>query len=219
LTATTSTQVQQRHARTQRALARGVSSSFHAAAKAMPLCFDHAQGVRVVDVDGLEYRDCALARSPSRLGHGHRAVVDAARAQLEHGHLFGAPHVLETDLAEPLRAAIPCAELVTSSNAGAEAMPLALPPCKERAPPLGAACTDMPDLLPEAAHETLPIEGRVHEKEYVCDQTSNLTGSPSRGDRYTSPPHPGRSQPGLRAPDPSAGDRDHLVVRLGQDLG
>src|SRR5947209_6390650 len=125
MTTMASTRAQQLYERAQRALARGVSSSFRAAVKPLPLFVDHAQGVEITDVDGVTYVDFALAWGPLILGHGHPAVVAAVSAQLQHGHMFGAQHVLEAEVAERVQAAVPCADLVTFSNSGSEAAQVA----------------------------------------------------------------------------------------------
>lgn len=114
------------YARAKRALAAGVSSSFRAAVKPSPLFVDYAQGTRLVDVDGVVYTDYTLAWGPLILGHGHPAIVGAVRAQLARGHMFGAQHMLEIEVAEQLQATIPCAELVTYANSGSEAVQVAL---------------------------------------------------------------------------------------------
>jgi glutamate-1-semialdehyde 2,1-aminomutase len=112
--------------RAQQALAGGVSSSFRAAVKPEPLFVDHAQGTHVVDVDGTTYLDFTLAWGPLILGHSHPAVLAAVRAQLDRGHMFGAQHRLEIEVAEQLQATVPCADLVTFSNSGTEAVQVAL---------------------------------------------------------------------------------------------
>jgi len=114
------------YTRARRWLAGGVSSSFRAAVEPEPLFLDHGQGAHVVDVDGHRYLDCALAWGPLILGHCHPAINAAVRTQLDRGHMFGAQHELEGTVAERLVAAIPCADLVTFSNSGTEAMQVAV---------------------------------------------------------------------------------------------
>jgi glutamate-1-semialdehyde 2,1-aminomutase len=114
------------YAEARRRLAGGVSSSFRAAVQPEPLFLDHGAGAYVVDVDGRRFLDCALAWGPLILGHCHPAINAAVRAQLERGHMFGAQHQLEGIVAERLTEAIPCADLVTFSNSGTEAMQVAV---------------------------------------------------------------------------------------------
>ncbi len=120
------TRAHELYMRARRALVGGVSSSFRAAVKPEPLFVDQARGVRLVDANGDEYIDFSLAWGPLILGHRHPAIVSAVQAQLECGHMFGAQHELEIRVAERLQAAIPCADLVTYSNSGSEAVLVAL---------------------------------------------------------------------------------------------
>ncbi len=119
------TQAHDMYVDARRWLAGGVSSSFRAAVQPEPLFLDHGLGAYVVDVDGQRYLDCALAWGPLILGHCHPAINAAVRSQLDRGHMFGAQHQLEGAVAERLTAAIPCADLVTFSNSGTEAMQVA----------------------------------------------------------------------------------------------
>src|ERR1700754_1607671 len=48
-----------------------------------PVFIASAQGSRVVDVDGNEYVDLLMGAGPMLLGHGHPAIADAVRAQLD----------------------------------------------------------------------------------------------------------------------------------------
>src|SRR5208283_1644624 len=64
----------QRHQRSSRTLAGGVSSGMRRAAKPYPLFFDRGAGSRVIDVDGNSYLDYGLAWGPLILGHSHPAV-------------------------------------------------------------------------------------------------------------------------------------------------
>jgi glutamate-1-semialdehyde 2,1-aminomutase len=82
--------------------------------------------VRLTDVDGVTYLDFTLAWGPLILGHSHPKVVDAVRAQLERGTMFGAQHALEAAVAERVQAAVPCADLVTFSSSGTEIVQVAL---------------------------------------------------------------------------------------------
>jgi len=126
VTMTASTRAHQLYARAQSSIAGGVGSSFRAAVTPEPLFIDHAQGVRVVDVDGVDYLDFTLAWGPLILGHSHAAVVAAVEAQLKRGHMFGAQHALEARVAERIQAVVPCAELITYANSGTEAVQVAV---------------------------------------------------------------------------------------------
>jgi glutamate-1-semialdehyde 2,1-aminomutase len=113
-------------ARAQQVVAAGVSSSFRAAVKPEPLFVASGSGGRLTDVNGTDYLDFTLAWGPLILGHCHPAVTAAVAAQLERGHMFGAQHVLEAEVAEQLVAILPCADLVTFASSGTEAVQVAL---------------------------------------------------------------------------------------------
>ncbi|GAC1565606.1 MAG: glutamate-1-semialdehyde 2,1-aminomutase [Ktedonobacteraceae bacterium] len=114
------------YARARLSLARGVSSSFRADVKPEPLFVDHGLGAYLVDADGQQYLDFTLAWGPLILGHSHPAIIRAVQAQLARGCTFGAQHELEIRVAERIQAAVPCADLITFSNSGSEAVLVAL---------------------------------------------------------------------------------------------
>ena len=60
------------------------------------------------------------------LGHAHPKVVTALRAALELGTSYGAPTLLETELAKLVRQAVPAMELMRMVNSGTEATMSAL---------------------------------------------------------------------------------------------
>jgi len=112
--------------RARRTLAGGVATAFRAAQRPVPVCFDHASGSRVFDVDGHDYIDYALGFGPLLLGHQPQAVLYAAEAQLHRGLGYGACHELEAELAEAVCRIVPSAEMCVFSNTGSEAVQVAL---------------------------------------------------------------------------------------------
>jgi len=86
-----------------------------------PFFTERAKGSRLIDVDGREYVDYCLAYGPLILGHAHPAVVEAVRAQLECGSLFGTPTEREVELAELICKVVPSAEMVRLVSTGGEA--------------------------------------------------------------------------------------------------
>jgi glutamate-1-semialdehyde 2,1-aminomutase len=126
MTTSMPTHAHELYMRSRRSLAGGVSSSFRATVKPEPLFVDYGQGAYLVDVDGLKYVDFTLAWGPLILGHSHPAIVAAVQKQLEHGFMFGAQHELEIRVAECIQSSAPCADLVTYSNSGSEAVLVAL---------------------------------------------------------------------------------------------
>ncbi len=79
------------------------------------------QGSRVYDVDGNEYIDYVGSWGPMIMGHAHPAVVHAVRERVACGASFGAPTLLEIEMAEELCQALPSLEMVRMVNSGTEA--------------------------------------------------------------------------------------------------
>ncbi len=86
-----------------------------------PLFIDRADGSRVYDVDGNEYIDYVASWGPMILGHRHPAVIQAIGDMLEKGTSFGAPTMIETQLAETIIKAVPSVEKIRMVNSGTEA--------------------------------------------------------------------------------------------------
>ena len=85
-----------------------------------------ASGSRIVDIDGNEYIDYVGSWGPMILGHAHPKVTAALQAALLRGTSYGAPTLLETELAKKVRQAVPAMELVRMVNSGTEATMSAL---------------------------------------------------------------------------------------------
>ncbi len=67
------------------ALAGGVTSSWQIT-RPQPVWLSHGRGSKLYDVDGNEYVDLHGGYGASLAGHGHPAIVEAVRAQVERGH-------------------------------------------------------------------------------------------------------------------------------------
>lgn len=80
-----------------------------------------AAGSKLYDIDGNEYIDYVLSWGPMILGHAHPAVTEALHEALCHGTSYGAPTILETELAKLVTEAVPSMELVRMVNSGTEA--------------------------------------------------------------------------------------------------
>ena len=78
------------------------------------------RGSHVWDVDGNRYLDLTMGVGPLVLGYGHPAVDAAIRRQLDDGITFSLMHPLEVQVAEQIRALVPCAESVRFSKTGAD---------------------------------------------------------------------------------------------------
>src|SRR5580700_10479002 len=77
-------------------LAGGVTSSWQIT-RPQPVWLSHGQGSKIYDVDGNEYVDLHGGYGVSLAGHGHPAIVEAVKAQVERGTHFAQP--TETALA------------------------------------------------------------------------------------------------------------------------
>jgi glutamate-1-semialdehyde 2,1-aminomutase len=113
-------------ARARRSLAGGVATAFRASQQPIPICFERGHDARLVDVDGNEYIDYALAFGPMLLGHSPRTVVEAVQRQLATGLGYGACHRAEAELAEAVCRTVPSAERVIFNSTGSEAVHAAI---------------------------------------------------------------------------------------------
>ena len=106
----------------------GVSSPVRAfrAVGGNPLFIDHGTGPYIFDVDGNKYIDYVLSWGPLILGHAHPDVVEALAKAAGRGTSYGAPSVLEIELAELIRDFMPLLEMIRFVNSGTEATMSAL---------------------------------------------------------------------------------------------
>lgn len=86
-----------------------------------PIFYDRAKGSRVWDVDGNEYIDFVASWGPMILGHAPEAVLDKVREQLDRGTSYGAPTLIEIEMAEAVVKAVPSVEMVRFVSSGTEA--------------------------------------------------------------------------------------------------
>lgn len=91
-----------------------------------PLFIERGAGSKVYDVDGNEYIDYIGSWGPLILGHAHPAVTEALKKATERGTSFGAPTVLETNMAKLVSEIVPSIEVVRMVNSGTEATMSAL---------------------------------------------------------------------------------------------
>lgn len=85
-----------------------------------------AAGSRMHDIDGNSYIDYVQSWGPMILGHAHPVVNEALKDALQRGTSYGAPTLLETELARMVKRAFPSMELVRMVNSGTEATMSAL---------------------------------------------------------------------------------------------
>ncbi|MCI0704310.1 MAG: glutamate-1-semialdehyde 2,1-aminomutase [Planctomycetia bacterium] len=109
--------------RANRVIPGGVNSPARAfgAVGGSPLFIARAEGPFLFDVDGRRYLDFVGSWGPMILGHAHPAVVEAAISAVKNGSSYGAPCVLETQLAEMVIEAVPSVEMVRFVSSGTEA--------------------------------------------------------------------------------------------------
>ncbi len=80
-----------------------------------------AQGSRIYGADNEAYVDYCMAYGALLLGHANPVVVNAVEGQLKKGTLYGAPTELEVELAESIKKASPCMEMLRLVSTGTEA--------------------------------------------------------------------------------------------------
>lgn len=86
-----------------------------------PVFYDHAKGSHVWDADGREYIDFVASWGPMILGHAPEVVLDAVRQQLGKGTSYGAPTLVEIEMAKAVIDAVPSVEMVRFVSSGTEA--------------------------------------------------------------------------------------------------
>ena len=91
-----------------------------------PPFIDHGLGDRIFDIDGNEYIDYVGSWGPLVVGHAHPQVVRALKEAVERGTSYGAPTVIETELAKKVHEIYPNIEVIRMVNSGTEATMSAL---------------------------------------------------------------------------------------------
>jgi len=86
-----------------------------------PIFIRRAKGCRVQDEDGRWYIDYVGSWGPMILGHAHPDVVAAVKDRAEDGLSFGAPTIIETEMAQLVCDRLPWIEKVRMVNSGTEA--------------------------------------------------------------------------------------------------
>ncbi|WP_298866184.1 glutamate-1-semialdehyde 2,1-aminomutase [uncultured Gimesia sp.] len=117
------TQSEREFARALKVIPGGVNSPARAfgAVGGHPLIIDRGEGQYLYDIDGNRYIDFVGSWGPHILGHRHPRVISRIEEALKKGTSFGAPTLLETELAELVAELVPCVEKVRMVNSGTEA--------------------------------------------------------------------------------------------------
>lgn len=84
------------------------------------------KGSRVFDEDGNEYIDYIGSWGPLLLGHCHGKVNEEIKKAVDRGTTYGAPTMLELEMAKLICEAVPSVEMVRMVNSGTEATMSAL---------------------------------------------------------------------------------------------
>ncbi len=87
----------------------------------LPVFIEKGEGSKLYDVDGNEFVDYICSWGPLLLGHQPASVTAAVQDALLKGSTFGAPTVLEVEIAKMIVDAVPSVEMVRMVNSGTEA--------------------------------------------------------------------------------------------------
>jgi len=91
-----------------------------------PLFIHRGDGPHIWDEDGNQYIDFCCSWGPLILGHNHQEVYNKVVTTLQNGSSFGAPTILENELAELILARNPYIEKIRFVSSGTEAVMSAL---------------------------------------------------------------------------------------------
>ncbi len=86
-----------------------------------PVFIKSASGSRLYDIDGNEYIDYVGSWGPLILGHAYKPIIDAVKSAVENGTSYGAPTILESEMAELIIEMVPSIQMVRMVNSGTEA--------------------------------------------------------------------------------------------------
>lgn len=86
-----------------------------------PIFMESGKGSKIYDIDGNAYIDYVLSWGPLILGHADERVVTKLKEATEKGTSFGAPSLLENQVAQTVIDRIPSIEMVRMVNSGTEA--------------------------------------------------------------------------------------------------
>ncbi|WP_417381322.1 glutamate-1-semialdehyde 2,1-aminomutase [Gimesia sp.] len=114
---------EEQFARAMKVIPGGVNSPARAfgAVGGHPVVIDRGEGQYLYDIDGNRYIDLVGSWGPHILGHLHPRVMPRIEEALKKGTSFGAPTLVETELAELVADLVPCVEKVRMVNSGTEA--------------------------------------------------------------------------------------------------
>ncbi len=86
-----------------------------------PVFISHAKGACLYDQNNKAYIDYIGSWGPMILGHAHPKVISAVEKALQNGLSFGAPTIIEIELAELICKIMPSIEMIRMVSSGTEA--------------------------------------------------------------------------------------------------
>lgn len=86
-----------------------------------PVYVERGEGSRIYDIDGNSFIDYVLSWGPLIMGHAHPEVVQALQETAAKGTSFGAPTLLETEMAKTVVERVHSVDIVRMVNSGTEA--------------------------------------------------------------------------------------------------
>lgn len=86
-----------------------------------PVYVERGEGARVYDIDGNSFIDYIGSWGPLIMGHAHPEVIAAVQEYAAKGTSFGAPTLIETEMAKLVCERVPSVEIVRMVNSGTEA--------------------------------------------------------------------------------------------------
>ena len=107
----------------QKVIPGGVNSPVRAFKSVIcsPIFISKDKGCKITDIDGNTYIDFVSSWGPMILGHAHDDVLNAINETAARGTSYGAPTILETQMANKIISMIPSIEKVRMVNSGTEA--------------------------------------------------------------------------------------------------
>jgi len=91
-----------------------------------PIFAERGEGAYIYDIDGNRFIDYVGSWGPLILGHAHPEVVESIQRTAAYGTSFGAPTLIETEMAKLVCERVPSIEVVRMVNSGTEATMSAL---------------------------------------------------------------------------------------------
>jgi len=119
---------QQLFSRAQQSIPGGVNSPVRAfkSVGGTPLFIEKAKGAYLYDADGNQYIDYIASWGPMILGHAYEPVVKAIQEKALLSTSYGAPTLLEIEMAELIKSMAPNVDLIRMVSSGTEACMSAL---------------------------------------------------------------------------------------------